>query len=99
MPFRFKIYPLLFFQFEVNIFAYFLYLLRNPTRVKSELIPHEWERVTKKKMHYLNIGETLEPDTDPDKDRMKFWEELYSLSGSGTYQSFKNPKNLKLIYK
>ncbi|XP_045479791.1 juvenile hormone esterase-like [Harmonia axyridis] len=49
----------------------------NPTIEKDEIVPVEWKPVTKDHLYYLDIGEELSLQENPEADRMVFWDNLY----------------------
>ncbi|XP_037977637.2 juvenile hormone esterase isoform X2 [Plutella xylostella] len=50
----------------------------NPTPEENHFITVNWQPVTKDNLYYLKLGSELSLDTNPDKEKMEFWEELYS---------------------
>ncbi|CAH1110141.1 unnamed protein product [Psylliodes chrysocephalus] len=53
----------------------------NPTPKGNDL-NIEWKPVDTKTVHFLDIGEELTVDTDPESERMKVWKEIFELSTS-----------------
>ncbi|KAJ8707770.1 hypothetical protein PYW07_011447 [Mythimna separata] len=50
----------------------------NPTPDENHYLTVTWLPVTKDNMYYLNIGQELSLETNPDKEKMEFWDNLYS---------------------
>ncbi|CAH2101652.1 unnamed protein product [Euphydryas editha] len=50
----------------------------NPTPDENHYLTVTWLPITKDNLYYLNLGNELSLGTNPDKDKMEFWEELYS---------------------
>lgn len=50
----------------------------NPTPEENHYITTTWLPVTKDNLYYMNLGSELSLDTNPDKEKMEFWDELYS---------------------
>ncbi|XP_073965429.1 juvenile hormone esterase-like isoform X1 [Choristoneura fumiferana] len=50
----------------------------NPTPDENHYINVTWQPVTKDNLYYLNIGTELSIQTSPDKEKMEFWDDLYS---------------------
>ncbi|CAB3233611.1 unnamed protein product [Arctia plantaginis] len=49
----------------------------NPTPDKDYYLPITWQPVDKDNAYYLNIGSELTLQTDVDKEKMDFWDDLY----------------------
>ncbi|XP_050358467.1 juvenile hormone esterase-like isoform X2 [Nymphalis io] len=49
----------------------------NPTPDENHYLPVTWLPVTKDNLYYLNIGNELSLDSNPDQEKMEFWDELY----------------------
>ncbi|CAB3257415.1 unnamed protein product [Arctia plantaginis] len=49
----------------------------NPTPDKDYNLPITWQPVDKDNAYYLNIGSELTLQTDVDKEKMDFWDDLY----------------------
>ncbi|XP_059046858.1 juvenile hormone esterase-like [Achroia grisella] len=50
----------------------------NPTPEENHLLSVTWLPVTKDNLYYLNLGTELSLDTNLNKDKMDFWDDLYS---------------------
>lgn len=50
----------------------------NPTPDENHYLTVTWLPVTKDNLYYLNLGSELSLGTNPDKEKMEFWESLYS---------------------
>ncbi|KAJ0182978.1 hypothetical protein K1T71_000954 [Dendrolimus kikuchii] len=50
----------------------------NPTPDESHYLPVTWLPVTKDVQYYINLGSELSLGTNPDKEKMAFWDDLYS---------------------
>ncbi|XP_045508609.1 juvenile hormone esterase-like isoform X2 [Colias croceus] len=50
----------------------------NPTPEQNHYIPVTWLPVTKDNLHYLKISNELSMGTNPDKEKMEFWDEMYA---------------------
>ncbi|XP_026734229.1 juvenile hormone esterase-like isoform X2 [Trichoplusia ni] len=50
----------------------------NPTPDENHYLTVTWLPVTKDNLYYLNIGNELSLATNPDKEKMEFWDDLYS---------------------
>lgn len=55
-----------------------LFNYRNPTPDENHYLTVTWLPVTKDNLYYLNIGNELSLATNPDKEKMEFWDDLYS---------------------
>lgn len=55
-----------------------MHLLRNPTPDENHYLNVTWLPVTKDNQYYLNLGPELSLESNPDKEKMDFWDELYS---------------------
>ncbi|XP_013185429.1 juvenile hormone esterase isoform X2 [Amyelois transitella] len=60
----------------------------NPTPDENQYITVEWLPVNKDHLYYLNLGEELSLGTNPDKEKMEFWDELYNKH----YRIWEHPK-------
>ncbi|XP_026483489.2 juvenile hormone esterase-like isoform X1 [Vanessa tameamea] len=49
----------------------------NPTPDENHYLPVTWLPVTEDKLCYLNIGNELSLATNPDQEKMEFWDKLY----------------------
>lgn len=56
--------------------SFFYY--RNPTPEENHYITVTWLPVTNDNFYYLNLGNELSLGSNPDKEKMEFWDELYS---------------------
>lgn len=61
----------------------------NPTPEESDHINITWLPVTKDSVYYLNLGEQLSLKTNPDNEKMTFWENLYQKY----YKIWDQPQN------
>ncbi|XP_075988901.1 juvenile hormone esterase-like isoform X2 [Anticarsia gemmatalis] len=50
----------------------------NPTPDENHYITVTWLPVTKDNQYFLNLGQELSLSTSPDKEKMEFWDDLYS---------------------
>ncbi|CAH0601908.1 unnamed protein product [Chrysodeixis includens] len=50
----------------------------NPTPDENHYLTVTWLPVTKDNLYYLSIGNELSLATNPDKEKMDFWDDLYS---------------------
>ncbi|XP_039752597.1 esterase E4-like isoform X1 [Pararge aegeria] len=50
----------------------------NPTPDENHYLTVTWLPATKDKLNYLNISNELSMDDSPDKEKMEFWDNLYS---------------------
>ncbi|KAG6454576.1 esterase E4 isoform X1 [Manduca sexta] len=50
----------------------------NPTPDENHYLTTTWLPVTKDTQYYLNIGSELSLGTNPDKEKMDFWDEVYT---------------------
>ncbi|XP_045770164.1 esterase E4-like isoform X2 [Maniola jurtina] len=50
----------------------------NPTPDENHYLTVTWLPATKDKVYYMNINNELTMDTNPDKEKMEFWDNLYS---------------------
>ncbi|XP_049883738.1 juvenile hormone esterase-like isoform X2 [Pectinophora gossypiella] len=50
----------------------------NPTPEESHYLTVTWQPVTKDNLYYLNLSNELSLGTNPDKEKMAFWDSLYS---------------------
>lgn len=50
----------------------------NPTPDENHYLTVTWLPVTKDNLYYLNLGQELSLGTNPDKEKMDFWDSLYS---------------------
>ncbi|XP_048004028.1 juvenile hormone esterase-like isoform X2 [Leguminivora glycinivorella] len=50
----------------------------NPTPDENHYITVTWHPVTKDNLYYLNLSNELSLNTNPDKERMALWDELYN---------------------
>ncbi|XP_052738798.1 juvenile hormone esterase [Bicyclus anynana] len=50
----------------------------NPTPDENHYLTVTWLPATKDKVNYLKINNELSLETDPDKEQMEFWDNLYS---------------------
>ncbi|XP_053622030.1 juvenile hormone esterase isoform X2 [Plodia interpunctella] len=60
----------------------------NPTPDENKYITVEWLPVNKDHLYYLNLGEELSLGTNPDKEKMEFWDDLYNKH----YRIWEHPK-------
>lgn len=53
----------------------------NPTPTKCDAVLEgvTWAPVTKDKMAFMEIGDKLQCGTDPDKERMKLWDDIAKI--------------------
>lgn len=51
----------------------------NPTPQESDL-NITWKPVTENDVYYLDIGEELSLQTNPEPERIKFWRDIFQLS-------------------
>lgn len=51
---------------------------RNPTPDTNHYLPIAWQPVTKDELFYLNLGLELTLSSNPDKEKMDFWDGLYN---------------------
>lgn len=56
----------------------FFSIFSNPTPDENHYLTVTWLPVTKDNQYYLNLGSELSLSTSPDKEKMEFWENLYS---------------------
>lgn len=61
---------------------------RNPTPEENHYLTVTWLPVTKDNLYYLNLGQELSIETNPDKEKMEFWDDLYSKY----YRIWEHPK-------
>ncbi|PZC70779.1 hypothetical protein B5X24_HaOG200161 [Helicoverpa armigera] len=61
----------------------------NPTPDENHYLTVTWLPVTKDNLYYLNLGQELSLATNPDKEKMEFWDELYSKY----YRSWEQPRS------
>ncbi|XP_038219848.1 esterase E4-like isoform X2 [Zerene cesonia] len=50
----------------------------NPTPEENHYITVSWLPVTKDNLYYLKLGNELSLGTNPDKEKMEFWEDIYA---------------------
>lgn len=51
----------------------------NPTPEEDELLMKvQWKAVTKEENYFLDIGKELKTGTNPDFERMQFWDSVYA---------------------
>ncbi|KAJ2943311.1 hypothetical protein O0L34_g12117 [Tuta absoluta] len=50
----------------------------NPTPDENHYLTVTWQPVTRDNLYYLNLGSELSLGTNPDKEKMEFWDSLYS---------------------
>lgn len=51
----------------------------NPTPTKSEL-GITWKAVAKNRRYFLDIGNELVVDSNPEQDRMELWKEIFQIN-------------------
>lgn len=49
----------------------------NPNPLPDDLISVTWDPVEKGKINFLDIGEDLATGTNPESERMAFWDDIY----------------------
>ncbi|XP_068622296.1 juvenile hormone esterase-like isoform X2 [Battus philenor] len=50
----------------------------NPTPDKNHYLSVTWQPVTEENLYYLRLGKELSLETNPDKEKMEFWDQVYS---------------------
>nr|WEQ60881.1 esterase [Phaedon brassicae] len=62
---------------------------RNPTPVKDSLLQNKrWPIAKPSRLNYFNIDVNISIESNPFKDRMDFWDNLYVKYGKGTYDTY-----------
>lgn len=58
---------------DINLFYY---CFGNPTPHTTELLPIEWEPMSKNDFNYYNIDSDISTGKNPEYKRMSFWEDV-----------------------